>query len=171
MNFIVFLFLEKFDSNEERAFWLLVAMMKHLRWRKLYKLDTPKLITMLERLRKRLIKEVPEIYNHMVEQELPIEGVFAPFFLTLFLYSTPVHIALRIIDCFLYKGEDFLLELTVKMLKLQKEKILSFVSDCGPCFELQMYLSKNLVQECCENKTVKSILGRPEVPEVGIFNL
>ena len=98
MNFIVFLFLQNLESNEERAFWLLVGMMKSLKWRKLYKLDTPKLMKLLERLKKKMKKEVEDIYDHIVEQELPIEGVFAPYFLTLFLYSTPVNIAEKIID-------------------------------------------------------------------------
>ena len=98
MNFIVFLFLENLEGDEERAFWLLVGMMKHLKWRKLYKLDTPKLIKLLERLKKKMKKEAEDIYIHFVEQELLIEGVFAPYFLTLFLYSTPINIAEKIID-------------------------------------------------------------------------
>lgn len=57
------------------------------------------------------------------------------------------------------------------MLKSKEEKILSFVSDNGPCFELQMYLSKNLVEECCGDSTVKSVLGRSERSEEGLFNL
>ena len=43
-------------------------------------------------------KEIEDIYNLLIENDLPIEGVFAPYFLTLFLYSTPIKIAERIID-------------------------------------------------------------------------
>ena len=163
MNFIVFLFLENLESNEERAFWLLVSMMKHLKWRKLYKFDTPKLMNLLERLRKKMKKEVEDIYLHLVEQELPLEGMFAPYFLTLFLYSTPVNIAVKIIDCFLYRGEDFLLEMTIRMLKMKRTEILSLESDEGPCFELQVYLSKKLVEECCTDTSIKSILGKSQL--------
>lgn len=58
MNYIVFLFLINCNDSEERAFWLLVAMMQKLKWRKLYKLDTPKLIKLLGRLKKKMKKEV-----------------------------------------------------------------------------------------------------------------
>jgi hypothetical protein len=98
MNFIVFLFLENLQRDEERTFWLLVSMMKHHKWRKLYKLDTPKLMKLLEKLKKKMRKEVEDIYLHLLDNELPIEGVFAPYFITLFLYSTPVNIAEKIID-------------------------------------------------------------------------
>lgn len=98
MNFIVFLFLDHCNNDEERAFWLLVSMMVHLKWRKLYKCDTPKLMKLLERLRKRMKKEVPDVHDHLVASDLPIEGIFAPYFLTLFLYSTPKTIAEKIID-------------------------------------------------------------------------
>lgn len=171
MNFIVFLFLKNLDDNEERAFWLLVAMMNKLKWRKLYKLDTPKLMKLLERLRKKMKKEVPEVYQHLMDQDLPIEGIFAPYFLTLFLYSTPINIAERIIDCFLYKGEDFLLEMTIRMLKMKRAKILKFDSEQGCSFELQMYLSKQMVEECCADTTIKSILSQSQLSESkNVFN-
>lgn len=98
MNFIVFIFLENLERDEERTFWLLVSMMKHHKWRKLYKLDTPKLLKLLDKLKKKMKKEVEDIYLHLMQNDLPIEGVFAPYFLTLFLYSTPINIAVRIID-------------------------------------------------------------------------
>lgn len=171
MNFIVFLFLENLERDEERAFWLLVAMMKKLKWRKLYKLDTPKLMKLLDRLKKKMKKEVEDVYLHMMEQDLFVEGVFAPYFLTLFLYSTPIVIAERIIDCFLYKGEDFLLEMTIRMLKMKRAKILKFKSEHGCSFELQMYLSKQMVEECCADTTMKSILSQSQLSEnKSIFN-
>jgi len=165
MNFIVFLFLQNLDSNEERAFWLLVGMMKHLKWRKLYKLDTPKLMKLLERLKKKMKKEVEDIYDHLINQELPIEGIFAPYFLTLFLYSTPVNIAEKIIDWFLYKGEDFILEMIIKMLKMKQNKILKFKWDHPPSYELQIYLSKEMVEECCADASIKSILGHSQLSD------
>ena len=167
MNFIVFLFLENLENNEERAFWLLVAMMKHLKWRKLYKLDTPKLMKLLDRLKKKMKKEIPDVHDHMVALELPIEGVFAPYFLTLFLYSTPMNIAERIIDCFLYKGEDFLLEMTIKMLKIKRRRILGIDGTQESSFELQSYLGKQLVEECCADTSIKSILSQSQLGTTG----
>lgn len=163
MNYIVFLFLINCNDSEERAFWLLVAMMQKLKWRKLYKLDTPKLIKLLGRLKKKMKKEVEDVYQHLMDMDLPIEGIFAPYFLTLFLYSTPIHIAERIIDCFLYKGEDFMLEMTIKMLKMKRSKILRFQAEHGCSFELQMYLSKQMVEECCADTTIKSILSQSQL--------
>jgi TBC1 domain family protein 1 len=165
MNFIVFLFLENLDRDEERAFWLLVAMMNHLKWRKLYKLDTPKLMKLLGRLKKKMIKEVEDVYMHLAQQELPVEGVFAPYFLTLFLYSTPINIAERIIDCFLYRGEEFILEMTIRMLKMKRTKILKFQSEHGCSYELQMYLSKQIVEDCCKDSTMKSILSQSQLSD------
>lgn len=43
-------------------------------------------------------KEIPDVLEHLIDMDLPIEGIFAPYFLTLFLYSTPKEIAERIID-------------------------------------------------------------------------
>jgi len=121
--------------------------MIHLKWRKLYKLDTPKLLQLLERLKKKMKKEVEDIYNRLVEYDLPVEGVFAPYFLTLFLYSTPIQVAEKIIDCFLHEGENFLLDMTVKMLRMKRSKIMKFVDDDFSAFHLQNYLSKQMVEE------------------------
>lgn len=171
MNFIVFLFLKNLEQDEERAFWLLVAMMKHLKWRKLYKLDTPKLLKLLDRLKKKMKKEVEDVLIHLMEHDLPIEGVFAPYFITLFLYSTPIVTAEKIIDCFLYKGEDFLIEMTIRMLKLKRHKILQFSSENGCSYELQLYLSKEMVEECLSDTTIKSILGQSNLGNnSGFFN-
>ena len=108
-------------------------------------------------------KEIPDVLEHLIDMDLPIEGIFAPYFLTLFLYSTPKEIAERIIDWFLYKGEDFLLEMTVKMLKMKRTKILKFRDSQEASFELQFYLSKKIVEECCSDTSIKSILSQSQI--------
>ena len=110
-------------------------------------------------------KEIEDIYDLLTENDLPIEGVFAPYFLTLFLYSTPIKIAERIIDWFLYRGEEFMLEMTIQMLKMKRAEILKFRNYEAAPFDLQIYLSKQMVAECWSDKTIKSILNISKLSE------
>lgn len=122
-------------------------MMKEKRWSKLYQNNTPKLMKLLEKLKKKMKREVEEIYDVLVQLDLPMEGIFAPYFLTLFLYSTPIEIAEKIIDCFLYNGEEFLLEMTIRMLKMKRQTILCLICKDSAAFDIQVYLSKNMVED------------------------
>ena len=116
-------------------------------------------------------KEIEDIYDLLIQSELPIEGVFAPYFLTLFLYSTPIKIAERIIDWFLYSGEKFMLDMTIQMLKMKRTEILKFCNYETAPFDLQVYLSKKMVIECCSDKTIKSILIMSKLREArGLFH-
>uniref|UniRef100_A0A7S3J9A0 Rab-GAP TBC domain-containing protein n=1 Tax=Euplotes harpa TaxID=151035 RepID=A0A7S3J9A0_9SPIT len=110
-------------------------------------------------------KDCVEIYDLLEDHGMPIEGIFAPYFVTLFLYSTPISVAEKIIDCFLYKGEDFLIEMTIRMLKMKRSKILRFNHYESAAFELQMYLSKQMVEECCADTSIKSILSQSQLSE------
>ena len=124
---------------------------------------------LLDRLKKKMRKEVGDIYDVLCNLDLPIEGVFAPYFVTLFLYSTPIEIAERIIDWFLYKGEKFLLEMTIRMLKMRRQSIFKLLGSDSAAFEIQVYLSKHMVEDWCSDTTIKSILNKSQLSSYNNF--
>lgn len=53
--------------------------------------------------------------------------------------------------------------MTVKMLKMKRTKILKFRDSQEASFELQFYLSKKIVEECCSDTSIKSILSQSQI--------
>jgi hypothetical protein len=73
-----------------------------------------------------LKKKFPDLYAHMMENEISIEAYFSSYYITLFSYSSPYELSVRIFDVFLngiiidltfVEGEGVILEMINKILK------------------------------------------------------
>lgn len=51
--------------------------------------------------RKKMINEIPEIYQHIRQSGFDLQTCFAQSFITILLYYTPLDVSKRIIDIFL----------------------------------------------------------------------
>ena len=88
--------------DEELTFWTFVAVMKDLKWRYNYLDNTPKLLKIVASIEERLKKEHGQLYKHLVENDVPFIAILSHFFMTVFSYSLPIRIAVRIFDVFLF---------------------------------------------------------------------
>jgi hypothetical protein len=137
MNFLVgtliyYMHLEKREKEyfvidrefEQDIFWILVHILQKKDWRSLYKDHTPKLIELLATLEERIKTELPKLYELFNEHAL-IPACFSQCFLTLLFYNSPFRFSKRVLDMFLFVGEEIILDLIVKMLTLCEKDILA----------------------------------------------
>lgn len=153
MGFIVGILLMHMES-EELAFWTFVQIMHDKNWRLVFKTGTPKLLTMLESLSRQIKHKIPDVHRHFVAEGVEVMVCFAQYFITLFMYDTPLAMSVRIMGLFLLEGEHVLFNLVLKMIVLKRDKILSFTEQ-----DLYAYLRSSLVKDCFEEFNLATLLA------------
>jgi hypothetical protein len=128
--------------------------MQDKNWRLVFKTGTPKLLTMLQSLGRQLKSRLPEVHRHFVEEEVEMMVCFSQYFITIFMYDTPLHMSVRIMDLFLLEGEHVLFNLVLKMVLLKKDAILALSSQ-----DLYAYLRSQLVRECYDEYDIATLLA------------
>lgn len=125
MNYIVGLMLF-YIRDEEQVFWCLVSLMHHRsrNWRATYIDGFPKLQSMSKILEQKIKLNYPDVLAHLDENGLQIEGTFSAFFMTLYVYKTPLEIATRLFEVFILDGDAALIKFILKSIGLRKKKIL-----------------------------------------------
>jgi hypothetical protein len=78
---------------------------------------------------------------------------FSPIFLTLCIYHLPLPFATRIFECFLAEGETLLIRLVLRLVELNRIKILSLQEH-----ELLEYLRCGMIVETAEVHGIDCIL-------------
>ena len=119
----------------------------------LFRNGTPRLITIIFVMEKYIKKHYPDLHRHFKEQDIQLLACFTQYFITLFLYDTPIHIGIKIFDLFLLEGERVLFKLLYRMLGIKMNIILNLESQ-----ELYIYLRKRLVKECFEEFNLSTLL-------------
>ncbi len=114
-----------FIHDEQLAFCVLVQIMHGHGWRTLYTPGMPQLMKLLSTLVEQMKRHVPDIYEHMLRNDVQISGVFAHVFLTALIYRSPLPFAVRIFDLFMFEQERALIAAVVNMLRMTKEQIMS----------------------------------------------
>ena len=84
---------------------------------------------------------------------MEVEGLFTPHFMTLFVYLTPVEIATRLFEIFIFDGENAIVKVLLKMIGLKQVKILGKVET-----DLQRYILSDMVIECIEEYSIGFLL-------------
>ena len=84
---------------------------------------------------------------------MEVEGLFTPHFMTLFVYLTPVEIATRLFEIFIFDGENAIVKVLLKMIGLKQVKILGKVET-----DLQRYILSDMVIECVEEYSIGFLL-------------
>jgi len=81
-------------------------------------------------------KFLPELKQHFDKLEVPNELWISKWFQTLFTVCIPVDLLVRVWDCFLSEGLDFLFNFSIALLKKHEKNLLSFqdISDISEYF-------------------------------------
>lgn len=91
-----------------------------------------------------LKKKCPKVYKHLVTTaQLNVEAAFSSLFITLFIYDLPKEQAVRVFEMFLLDGEQLLIKMLVRMVKIKEKKILTLYE-----LDLLKYLRSEMIQEC-----------------------
>ncbi|CAK7335161.1 unnamed protein product [Dovyalis caffra] len=158
--------------SEEDAFWLLVALLKgavHAPMEGLYQVGLP-LVQQYLSLFDRLVKEhMPKLGEHFTQEMINPSMYASQWFITVFSYSFPFHLALRIWDVFLYEGVKIVFKVGLALLKychddlvkLPFEKLIhalrNFPEDAmDPDTLLPMAYSIKSTEVSCANQLIKT---------------
>ena len=151
MNFIVGILL-LYEKDEAIAFCILVALLSKSEWRRMYIKDMPKFIEIMDKFNAKINMELPEIGLHFKNNDTNIYGLFSHFFLTIFIYGVPFAFAIRVIDMFLIKGEEVVIECLLRIMNIMKKEILERKQE-----EIYEYIKSNMVNQYYEENKSEAI--------------
>ncbi|XP_042322330.1 rab GTPase-activating protein 1-like isoform X3 [Sceloporus undulatus] len=109
---------------EEQAFCVLVKIMYDYGLRDLYKNNLEDLRSKFYQLEKLIQEQLPDLYNHFLEQNLEAHMYASQWFLTLFTAKFPLCMVFHIIDLLLCEGLNVIFKVALALLKTSKEDLL-----------------------------------------------
>lgn len=121
-------------TSEEQAFWLLDTLCDELLpgyySTTMYGtlLDQKVFETLVQRT-------MPILWEHLKRHDLQLSLVSLPWFLSLYINSMPLVLAMRVLDCFFYEGPRVLFQVGLAILRINGEKLLD-VQDDGAFIEV-----------------------------------
>ncbi|OMO88518.1 hypothetical protein CCACVL1_08333 [Corchorus capsularis] len=106
--------------SEEDAFWLLVALLKgavHAPMEGLYQVGLPLVQQYLFQFDQLVREQLPKLGEHFSQEMINPSMYASQWFITVFSYSFPFPLALRIWDVFLYEGVKIVFKVGLALLK------------------------------------------------------
>ncbi|KAJ8751881.1 hypothetical protein K2173_026085 [Erythroxylum novogranatense] len=106
--------------SEEDAFWLLVALLKgavHAPMEGLYQVGLPLVQQYLFQFDLLMKEHLPKLGEHFTQEMINPSMYASQWFITVFSYSFPFHLTLRIWDVFLYEGVKIVFKVGLALLK------------------------------------------------------
>ncbi|KAK3018705.1 hypothetical protein RJ639_005046 [Escallonia herrerae] len=106
--------------SEEDAFWLLVALLKgavHAPMEGLYLVGLPLVQQYLFQFEHLVSEHLPKVGEHFIKEMINPSMYASQWFITIFSYSFPFHLALRIWDVFLFEGIKIVFKVGLALLK------------------------------------------------------
>lgn len=112
--------------SEEDAFYMMVAILRGDRFNihGLFSPGFPLLKEYFFQLRGLQKQLYPKLYNHFQEQSVVEEFYATQWFITLFLYSLPLELVLRIWDVFLFEGPKIIFRTAVYLWSRERKRLL-----------------------------------------------
>jgi len=123
MGFLIAIFLSYL--TEENAFWMMESIMKNYNLQELYYLGFPGLKKELFVFLKLMQKLLPNIFRHFSKYKIYPTIYASSWYLTIFTNALSYDIVLRIMDCFLFEGKKILHRISLAILALKENEILS----------------------------------------------
>nr|ACR34527.1 unknown [Zea mays] len=133
--------------SEEDAFWLLVALLKgavHAPMEGLYQAGLPLVQQYLSQFEKLVIELMPKLGQHFVEEMINPSMYASQWFITVFSYSFPFHLTLRVWDVFLYEGIKVVFQVGLALLRLCHDDLVKLP------FEKLLYALRNFPEEATD---------------------
>ncbi|KAJ0099169.1 hypothetical protein Patl1_21552 [Pistacia atlantica] len=106
--------------SEEDAFWLMVALLKgavHAPMEGLYQVGLPLVQQYLFQFDHLVREHLPKLGEHFTKEMINPSMYASQWFITVFSYSFPFHLALRIWDVFLFEGVKIVFKVGLALLK------------------------------------------------------
>lgn len=138
-------YFQKFEENfEEKIFWILVHINSVQNWRQVYRSNFPKMQGLIAAFESRLKLKNPEVYNILKTSKLDFLKCFQTMFSCLFMDSSPLPIAKRLLDLFFIEEEKILFKFLIRAMTLCKDEILDASKDS----KLEQFLKNDLLEVC-----------------------
>ncbi|KAL9427563.1 hypothetical protein AB3S75_029700 [Citrus x aurantiifolia] len=105
--------------SEEDAFWLMVALLKgavHAPMEGLYQVGLPLVQQYLFQFDHLVKEQLPKLGEHFTKEMINPSMYASQWFITVFSYSFPFHLALRIWDVFLFEGVKIVFKVGLALL-------------------------------------------------------
>jgi hypothetical protein len=83
----------------------------------MYHPETPKLFELSQLLIERLMNEVPDLYEKLIEHEVVLEAVLASPLMTLFSNLLTFSEATHVLNMFILEGEAYIMELLMNIMR------------------------------------------------------
>ena len=88
MNYIVSFFMQIFDFDEAKSFYYMLAIEKNANFKELFENNLYKITLFFKIFEKILKVNIPEIYHHLINNQVNTNYYMPPWFLTLFTFYT-----------------------------------------------------------------------------------
>ncbi|CAN6246591.1 unnamed protein product [Urochloa humidicola] len=133
--------------SEEDAFWLLVALLKgavHAPMEGLYQAGLPLVQQYLYQFEKLVMEHMPKLGQHFVEEMINPSMYASQWFITVFSYSFPFHLTLRVWDVFLYEGIKVVFQVGLALLRFCHDDLVKLP------FEKLLHALRNFPEEATD---------------------
>ena len=142
MNYVVG-FLLLYIKDEADAFCVFVDFMEKYNWRKVYMKGMQKLTMMIDDLKMKISKRLPEINQHINELDVNLYGIVSHLYFTIFIYYTPLDFAARVFDLFLIGGESVITETILIIMELMQDEIMK-----EKTINIHEYIRCKMIENC-----------------------
>ncbi|XP_015648338.1 uncharacterized protein [Oryza sativa Japonica Group] len=133
--------------SEEDAFWLLVALLKgavHAPMEGLYQAGLPLVQQYLYQFEKLVLEQMPQLGQHFIEEMINPSMYASQWFITVFSYSFPFHLTLRVWDVFLYEGIKVVFQVGLALLRFCHDELVKLP------FEKLLHAFRNFPEEATD---------------------
>ncbi|KAI3918900.1 hypothetical protein MKW98_017348 [Papaver atlanticum] len=137
--------------SEEDAFWLLVALLKgavHAPMEGLYLVGLPLVQQYLFQFEQLVREHLPKLGEHFIEEMINPSMYASQWFITVFSYSFPFNLALRIWDVFLYEGVMIVFQVGLALLKFCHDDLVKLP------FEKLIHALRNFPEDAMDPDTI-----------------
>lgn len=118
MNYVAALLLLSAEQDEERAFWLLMAILEGLLYPGTYANNLEGCHVEMKSLAKLLAKKDPALAGHMETLGCDVNLVATDWFLCLFCTTLPIETAARVWDALFFEGPKVLYRVALALFKM-----------------------------------------------------
>jgi len=157
MNFLVGFMLLINGGNELEAFWMFVTLARDQKFllMGLFEKDLPLLDFYIYVFYELLQKEIPAVFEHLKEQQLPDQMWLLKWFMTMYLYSLPSKYVIKVWDFILQDGLLGMVKIALGILNFYEAEIVTL--DIIGLDQLFRHLNSEKKQANCVSATNKSI--------------
>ena len=110
---------------EEAAFWMFVRIMDHYPMAQLFGTGMPALPLYFYQLSALLRENCPKLHRHLDAENIHVSMYATQWFVTVFAYSLPFEIVVRVWDMFLDEGNVVLFRVAIAILQQLQKRLLS----------------------------------------------